>query len=293
MSSLNRLVERGAAALEGATALDPVIVPVQSLARRLPAGRLKDLLSGVPAGHPLHPAIVAVPLGAFAGVSYLDLVGGDRVAARRLLLLGVAASVPAVVTGLSDWSDTEGSERRVGAVHAATNAAALGLYVSSWLARGSGDRRGRKRSLGALTVLSVGGWLGGHLAYALGVGVDTTAFLDPVVEWADACALTDLAEDKPLGAKLGDTPVVLALVGGVPRALFGRCTHRGAPLAEGRLVDGCVECPWHGSRFALTDGGVERGPATRPQPSFEVRVREGRVLVRRSESRALRVNSAR
>ena len=293
MSSLSRLIERGAATLEGAKALDRAIVPVQKLTRRLPPGRLKDLLSGVPVGHPVHPAIVAVPLGAFAGVSYLDLAGGDRVAARRLLLLGVATSLPAVVTGLSDWSDTEGSERRVGAMHAATNAAALGLYVSSWLARGSAAGGGRKRSLAALTVLSVGGWLGGHLAYALGVGVDTTAFLEPMVEWTDACALAELAGDTLVGTTLGETPVVLTLVDGEPRAMFGRCTHRGAPLAEGRLIDGCLECPWHGSRFALTDGAVERGPATRPQPSFEVRVREGQVQVRRGESSALRLNPAR
>ena len=76
------------------------------------------------------------------------------------------------------------------------------------------------------------------------------------------------------------------------RALGDRCTHRGAPLHEGTLVDGCIECPWHASRFSLDDGAVVRGPATRPQPAFEVQVSGGRVRVRRDEERALRRNPA-
>jgi nitrite reductase/ring-hydroxylating ferredoxin subunit len=75
-------------------------------------------------------------------------------------------------------------------------------------------------------------------------------------------------------------------------ALNDRCTHRGGPLHEGTLIDDCIECPWHGSQFHLSDGSVARGPATTPQQSFEVRVDAGRVLVRRTgEQRALRTNA--
>jgi nitrite reductase/ring-hydroxylating ferredoxin subunit len=77
--------------------------------------------------------------------------------------------------------------------------------------------------------------------------------------------------------------VLLVRSGGTIHALAGRCTHRGGPLADGELVDGCVECPWHGSRFALEDGSVERGPAAFPQPLYETRVRDGRVEVRRAQ----------
>ena len=76
------------------------------------------------------------------------------------------------------------------------------------------------------------------------------------------------------------------------RALVDRCTHTGAPLREGELVDDCIQCPWHASRFSLDDGAVVRGPATRPQPAFEVHAGRGRVQVRRAEQRALRVNPA-
>ena len=78
--------------------------------------------------------------------------------------------------------------------------------------------------------------------------------------------------------------------GGRLHVLGDRCTHRGGALHEGQVVDGCIQCPLHGSRFSLDDGAVERGPATRPAPVFEVRIVDGRVQVRRQEVRALRTN---
>ena len=60
------------------------------------------------------------------------------------------------------------------------------------------------------------------------------------------------------------------------------CAHLGGPLAEGTVRDDSLECPWHGSRFALEDGRVLDGPATQPQPCFETRVRDGYVEVRRA-----------
>jgi nitrite reductase/ring-hydroxylating ferredoxin subunit len=75
-------------------------------------------------------------------------------------------------------------------------------------------------------------------------------------------------------------PVLLARHEGTVYALANRCTHRGGPLHEGDLEDGCVVCPWHDSKFRLKDGSVAQGPATSPQPSFETRVQEGRIEVR-------------
>ncbi|MFE7416210.1 Rieske (2Fe-2S) protein [Rhodococcus sp. NPDC057529] len=70
-----------------------------------------------------------------------------------------------------------------------------------------------------------------------------------------------------------------------------RCTHLGAPPHDGSLDDGCIECPWHGSRFDVADGRVARGPATRPQQVYEARVRDGRIQVRQpDEQRTLRTN---
>jgi nitrite reductase/ring-hydroxylating ferredoxin subunit len=87
-----------------------------------------------------------------------------------------------------------------------------------------------------------------------------------------------------------DPTVVLLRSGDGIVVLADRCTHRGGPLHEGELAEGCVVCPWHGSVFAV-DGSVVEGPATRPQPAYEVRVTDGKVYARRSgDPRSLRTN---
>lgn len=264
-----------------------------ALGKVLPNGPVKDAASGTAIGHPLHPVLVAVPIGSWVAASYLDLVAGksSRAAAQKLVALGVLAAGPTMLTGASDWVDTTGAERRVGLAHAAMNSTALGLYASSWLAR----RRGRHGGGVALAlagsfVLGVGGWLGGHLAYALGVGVDTTAFQQAPTEWTDVAAEADVSEEPSVVDAHG-VPVLLLRRNGRILALADRCTHRGGPLHEGAVQDGCIVCPWHGSVFRLTDGSIQRGPATRSQPVFEVRVTDGRVSVRRAaEGRSLRLN---
>lgn len=282
-------------AIERAAVLDkPADALVGLVKRVLPAGPVKDALSGVAIGHPAHPLAVTVPIGSWVSASLLDLVGGpgSRSAARTLVGAGALAALPAVASGVSYWVDTSGPERRVGAVHAATNATALTLYVASWGSRRRGRHSSGVRSalLGA-GVLAFGGWLGGHLAYALGVGVDTTAFLSGPAEWTDVAADADVMEGRLVGVTVGVTPVLVLRHHGQVVAFRDRCTHRGGALHEGRVVDGCVECPLHGTRISIADGDVVRGPATRPQPRLEVRLREGRVEVRQTgEQRALRLN---
>ena len=50
-------------------------------------------------------------------------------------------------------------------------------------------------------------------------------------------------------------------------------------LSDGELTDGCLTCPWHGSVFRVADGAVVRGPATAPQPAFEVCEADGMIQV--------------
>jgi len=256
-------------------------------------GLVKDLASGTPVGHPAHPLLVTVPIGSWVAASYLDLVGGaaSRTAARHLVALGAATAVPAAITGASDWSDTSGAERRVGLVHAAANYTALSLYVSSWLARRRGRQaRGAALAAAGATILTASGWLGGHLAHALGVGVDTTAFQQLPTDWTDVAAESAVTTE-PRVVDAAGVPVLLMRYHDQLVALDDRCTHRGAPLHVGSIEDGCVTCPWHGSQFRLTDGSVARGPATRQAPTFEVRVAGDRVQVRAADQqRALRTN---
>lgn len=291
MISISNALERFVVSLEQATALDRVGEPVRKLTDAIGPGRTKDLLSGTALGHPAHPLLVTVPIGAFASALGLDASNVDPKASRRLIALGLLASVPTVATGLSDWADTEGAERRIGIAHALSNSGALSLLGASWLVRRAGGS-GRALAWAGFAVLGVGGWLGGHLAYALGVGVDTTAFTAPPQEWTDACADSDLLAGKPVAVSVGGMSVLLVREQGRVSALADRCTHRGAPLHEGTVVDGCIQCPWHASRFDLRDGSVTRGPASRPQPALQTRVVDGRVQVRRPETHALRTNPA-
>lgn len=288
MSRLAAVLERLVHAVEAATVLDRPADLAQKVTGTLGPGPVKDVLSGTPIGHPLHPALVVVPTGAFASAAVLDVTGDAR-GARRLVGFGLLSSLPAAAAGLSDWHDTQGAERRVGVAHALLNTAALGLLGASWVARGRGDG-GRLLSTAGLALLGGSSWLGGHLAYAQGVGVDTTAFAKPPVDWTDAGPVADLADGAAHAVTVEDVPVLLLSRGDRVLALANRCTHRGAPLTDGPLVGDCVECPWHGSRFSLETGEVERGPATRPQPVFRTRVVDGRVQVRRDEERSLRLN---
>ncbi len=295
---LSRLVERSTTAVERASVLDAPSEALDVVVSRIPNGPVKDLLSGVAVGHPLHPALVAVPIGAFTGAVVLDLTGREQSAARTLVGLGLLSSVPAAAAGLTDWSDTRGAERRVGLAHLALNVAGLGVIAASWLSRrkdpGTGvfDRHGPWLTLTGFGIVGASAWLGGHLAYAMGVGVDTTAFQRPPTRWADTVAVSELVEGQPVTATVGATTVVLIRDRGRIHALADRCTHRGGPLHEGTVKDGCIECPWHASRFDLKDGAVVHGPATRPAPVYETRVIGGRVQVRRDEVRTLRLNPA-
>jgi uncharacterized membrane protein len=165
--------------IERASALDRLAASAQGLlSKAVPDGAAKDVLRGKPLGHPLHPALVAVPIGAWASATLFDLLGDDA-GARRLTAIGCITALPAALAGGTDWLSTDGEQRRVGMVHAILNDAALTCYTLSWKARRRGARRrGLVFSVAGGGLLGAGGWLGGHLAYSLGVGVDTTTFRD-------------------------------------------------------------------------------------------------------------------
>ena len=281
--------------IEEAQALDQAAEQLSPLAQKLVGSPgLRDLLSGTWLGHPAHPALIAAPIGFLGSASLMDLTGHSR-AAQTLVGAGLLAVVPAALTGLSDWTDTSGAERRVGVAHMASNTAASALYFMSWRARRRGHRiRGAALGLLGASALGAGGWLGGHLSYALGVGVDTNAFSAGPIDWTPLEGLPPTGppvSGDPVRAMAGPTPVMTSSQPGGVRVLAERCSHRGGPLSEGSVADGCVTCPWHGSRFDLATGDAVQGPAVVGQPSYEVREGGGAIEVRRDELRSLRAES--
>ncbi len=144
------------------------------------------------------------------------------------------------------------------------------------------DRRTGATTLSMLgaTAVTAAGFLGGHLAYRRGIGVNQTAFVGRVDEWTPVLDDDALVEAKPRRMAVPGSDVLLYRGGGRIYALANRCSHRGGPLHKGRVTDTQVTCPWHLSTFDLESGAVLEGPATAPQPCYDVRVRDGRIEVR-------------
>ena len=289
MDKVVKGLEQGIAVIAEKKSLDGVCQQVAgAVSTATGNGRVKSLLSGSWLGHSLHPVLTDLPIGAFSMAFLLDVTTGEagERAARRLVGLGLIATVPTAASGASDWSETYGRTQRVGLVHGLLNTTATLIQAASWVAR----RRGRRGTGTALSALGLGitatsAYLGGYLSYDRGVGVNHTAFQPAVTEWTDVAAAADLTEGRLLRAEADGVPVLLVEHRGITHALSATCTHAGGPLDEGEIVDGdAVRCPWHGSEFRLADGGVVRGPATVAQPCWEVKVENGRIHVRSARS---------
>lgn len=275
--------------IEATEALDRIGAPLAAVINRVTRPTLvKNALSGTWLGHQLHPLLTDIPIGSWVAATMLDLAGArtDGRAARQLIGFGTLAAVPTAMAGASDWAETYGPEQRDGLVHALANLTAMSMYAGSWLARRRGRRAaGMVLSVGGLGLMTAAGYLGGHLTYIRGVGVSHTAFQEPVTEWADVAALADLPQDEPFAATVAGVPVVLVRQkDDQVYALSATCVHAGGPLAEGTLIDGSLRCPWHGSVFRLCDGKALRGPAANSQPAWQVRLEEGRVLLRSADA---------
>jgi uncharacterized membrane protein len=163
------------ARLDQAEQLDGAVALVQQKLQGVLQGEVKEMLKGERwLGHRLHPLLTDAAIGFFGSAVVLDLLGGrgSAKAARRLVGLGIVSSVPTAAAGAVDWMDGDEEVKRTGLVHAGLNSAALLLFVRSWSRRRRGHRiRGAVYGLLGASVMGAGGYLGGHLTYKLGSGV--------------------------------------------------------------------------------------------------------------------------
>ncbi len=240
---------------------------------------VEDLLHGTPAGHPVHPAIIPIPIGAWTATLALDIAGIED-GADLSLDLGLISAVSAATAGLADWRYTEGTQRRMGVAHALFNVTGTVLYGLSSFQRHRGGRVGAKTlsSLGYVCIVA-GGFLGGDLSYHLGAMVNRNAWLTGKGHFTPVMPAEDLEENTPTRAEVAAEAVVLVKRGTKVYALANSCAHLGGPLAEGSLQEGCIVCPWHGSAFNLEDGRVIRGPSAYNQPCYVARIRNSMVEV--------------
>ncbi|HYM51301.1 MAG TPA: Rieske 2Fe-2S domain-containing protein [Candidatus Limnocylindrales bacterium] len=287
--AIDRLIERQ-------RWMEPVADTLQRVAAALfrgGAGRaIKTLLNGTWFGHPLHPAITDIPLGAFTLAVLFDILHllNDsaavwRTAANVAIAAGLLAALGALVTGYADWSDTIDRERRVGLTHGLLNAAVTVLYLVSFAIRmGGGTAHGLAIVIAwvGYALLIAAAYLGGELVFSLGTGVNHHAWEEAITEWMPALRLSDLPEATPHKVYVRGTAILLYRKGGTVCAISNTCSHAGGPLNEGTVAGDHVICPWHASRFDLCTGRVKGGPATVSQVRYETRIQDGQIEVRRS-----------
>lgn len=257
------------------------------------AQAIRDFLNGTWLGEPLHVVLTDIPIGLWCGAAVFDalaLIRDSAVlahAADAAIATGLAGAVAAAAAGVTDWSDVDPPARRTGLFHGLLNTAAIGLFTTSLVLRRQGTRKnGRIVSLLGLTLLVCAARLGGQMVYKERAGVDRTAGAQYPREFTAILAAEELREENLTRAYYNGTPVVLLRRGEQIFALAETCSHFGGPLAEGKLLDDSVVCPYHCSRFALKDGRVLHGPAVHPQPCFEVRTRNGKIEIRLPRHRA-------
>jgi nitrite reductase/ring-hydroxylating ferredoxin subunit len=270
---------------EDMSSLDRVVRPAQRLARMVRPQRVRDALHGVWLGHPLHPVLVQAPVGAYLSAAVLDVVpgslreGGAR-QSRRLVAFGLLASSPAALAGAVDWSEQHEQQMRVGVLHLAANLTATALYGTSLLVGGA--RAARALRFAGLSMVGVGGLLGGHISFRQAGGANHAEAVPHLVEpeWHDLMPARAIPASGLTRTMLGEVPVVVLPDGtGGVHVLADRCSHLSGPLSDGDLGDGCLTCPWHGSTFRVQDGAVVHGPATAPQPVFRTRIQGATVQV--------------
>lgn len=186
---------------------------------------------------------------------------------------GLLSMLAAAATGFADYTDTDGTARMRATVHNTVMIVTLVVYTVSLVLRLGGPANRTPAIVMALVgavLLSIGAYVGGEVVYALGNMIDRHAWRRGARDWV-AVDLSGVGEATPTRVMAGKHPLVVVRYGETVFAMDETCAHAGAPLAEGQIVDGQIECPWHGSRYELATGFRKRGPTTFDQPSYEVR----------------------
>lgn len=249
--------------------------------------QVKNVLNGTWLGHPLHPVLTDVPVGAWVSTFVLDTVAGLtdddslRSAADITLAVGLAGAAGSAATGLTDWTDTYGRERKVGLLHGLTMVASFLTYSAALAARLRGARgAGIVLANTGLALVSAGAYLGGDEVYDIGYGVNHTAFIHGPSRFVPVMPEAELEPNKPTKRDAGGASVVLVKLGTEVYALDDTCVHAGCSLAGGTIDGVSIICPCHGSQYDLRDGSVLNGPATMAEPRYDVRVRDGVIEVK-------------
>lgn len=251
---------------------------------RLTRTRLLDLLHGRWFGHALHPALSDLPIGLWASSLFLYVIGLSQPAAI-LSVAGMVAAIATALTGIADYSVAEGQERRSGLLHGILMTVALVIQAGSAAVYYFAGWTGLALALSAagFVMTTLGAHLGGHLVFAHGTMVNHASWPQGSVRWVRTIEESELdaAAGRTKAVDAGATKVLLHRNrDGRISAITNACSHAGAALSLGEICGDTATCPWHDSKFRMSDGAVTSGPAIYPQPVFQVRVQDGWIEVR-------------
>jgi uncharacterized membrane protein/nitrite reductase/ring-hydroxylating ferredoxin subunit len=253
--------------------------------------------------HPIHPMLVAFPIGLWIMAFIFDLIGVARdsaglwAAGFYCVIAGCVTAFLAAIPGAWDWLTIvppRSTAKVRGLLHGSLNVLALVLYI--WTAARLGDAAAEPDKI-TLSIMSVGvvilgisGWLGGTLVYRNQIGVDHRYAgagrfkMRSFDSWTrPVCNQSELADGQMLLALIGNERIVIGRCSEGLFAFSDHCTHRGGPLSDGALVDCTVQCPWHGSQFDIRTGRVVSGPAEEKLKLYQIEIRAGEVYVKQPE----------
>lgn len=268
---------------------------------------IKALLQGRPLKYPLHAILVHFPVGLWVLSLVLDLstvlFGPNYPLVRGAFFAMVGGTIMAVlaaIPGLVDWADIRADHpaKKVATNHMWLNIGAIVLYlinISLRLGQLNDVRTSTLPlvlSVAGVLIISVSGYLGGMAVYDDGTGVGRhRRYIDTPRETVHAesgkgnqfIAVADadsLKDGEMLRAEVNGNVMAIGRSGEHFYAFQEFCTHRYGPLSEGALRDGQIQCPWHRSCFDIRSGKVTQGPAKDDLKTFEVQVRDGKIMVR-------------
>ena len=244
-------------------------------------------------GHPIHPALIPFPFAFLTGALLFDAAGtlADRpgwwTTGGHLAAAGVVAALIAAVPGFIDYVYTvppRSTGKSRATRHLLVNLTAVALVATAWVVRRDALAGPGAVVLGlegvALLLLITGGWMGGTLVNRNQIGVDhryagagkwKEAKVEPRAGAPVVVAKADeLAVNQMKLVRAGDQRIVLARTEHGYVAFDDRCTHRGASLADGAMICGTVQCPWHGSQFDVKTGAVKAGPANQGIATYRI-----------------------
>ena len=240
--------------------------------------------------HPIHPMLIVFPIAFFTGTFIFDILGiiydnmDLYVIAKYMQICGIIGGLAAAIPGAIDYFKTvppNSSGKKRATRHALLNITNLILFFIAWLLKGNNINPYVILILetAGIVLLSIAGWLGGTLVYRNQIGVDhryanagkwKEENKDVAQKQIEVAAANELKTNQMKLIHADKKRIVIGRTENGYVAFDDHCTHRGGSLADGSMICGIVQCPWHGSQFDANTGVGKAGPAKENINTYQV-----------------------